>query len=226
MTSTDIPSRDPSPGLANRVARLLRHEIGDLLQSIYATTAILLDRLPAPLTHERRLISDLKSRAEVCRSELDAIVELVSPVSMNTARVDLAPLLCTALAGVRRRFPALAIQFECGSGLLVQADAHGLTGMLNLLLLAVGQDAKEAFTVQARRVDARVQCTIGRDGFGVHAEQLAWLQRPFASTQQALLGLALALMRRQLDACRGTFEVANGEKEGISVEMWFPAANP
>src|SRR5438132_3054476 len=93
-----------------RLARLLRHEVGDLLQSVYSTVAVLMERLPAEMKLERRLISDLKSRAELCKGELDGVVELVLPQEPTLDRVELLAVLGTALAPVQRRFSALQVQ--------------------------------------------------------------------------------------------------------------------
>src|SRR5207248_589699 len=72
--------------------RTLRHEVGDLLQAVYSTVAILQDRLAAGSDLERRLLGDLKARAEGCRQELDAIVDLVCPLTLSLTPVDLGQL--------------------------------------------------------------------------------------------------------------------------------------
>src|SRR5262245_25432090 len=95
--------------LAHRLARLLRHEVGDLLQSVYSTTAILLDRIPPDQALERRLLGDLKQRAELCRYELDAALDLVAQPVLSFCPLDLVPWLTSALAALRDRFPALRI---------------------------------------------------------------------------------------------------------------------
>ena len=68
------------------VARTLRHEVGDLLQTVYSTVAILQERLAADQALERRLLTDLKGRAENCRNELDAVVDLVCPLRPTHGR--------------------------------------------------------------------------------------------------------------------------------------------
>src|SRR5947209_6037422 len=86
-----------------RLARLLRHEVGDLLQSVYSTVAVLIERLPAEMKLERRLIGDLKNRAELCKGELDAAVELVMQTATVPDRIELAGLLGTLLGQVQKR---------------------------------------------------------------------------------------------------------------------------
>ena len=48
------------------VARALRHEVGDLLQSLYSTVALLQGRLPPEMELEKRLLTNLRGRAERC----------------------------------------------------------------------------------------------------------------------------------------------------------------
>ena len=70
------------PNTTQVVTRLLRHEIGDLLQSVYATVAILSDRLPgvprlgnglvrsslvlAPQRETQRLGGGVRARDQAC----------------------------------------------------------------------------------------------------------------------------------------------------------------
>src|SRR5262245_34626403 len=91
---------------SHRMARLIRHEVGDLLQSVYSTVAVLIERLPAELALERRLLSDMKNRAELCRSELDAVVDLASPGDPAAERIDLSGVFSHAVTQVRKRYPA------------------------------------------------------------------------------------------------------------------------
>jgi len=86
------------------MARLLRHEVGDLLQSIYAIVAIVLERLPTDFSLERRLVGELKGRAEVTRLQIDAVVDLVMPGQLDLTRTDLVPF---AARGPGRDSPAV-----------------------------------------------------------------------------------------------------------------------
>lgn len=102
------PLKESDPATAalhtHRMARLLRHEVGDLLQSVYSTVGILLDRLPSEFELERRLLGEMKSRAEVCKVELDGVVDLVTPLTITTDRTDLLPILQSLLVQARSAF--------------------------------------------------------------------------------------------------------------------------
>src|SRR5437764_420399 len=112
MASRDEAHPPTVPGNPHRLARLLRHEVGDLLQSVYSTVGVLLERLPAEWKLERRLLGEMKSRAELCRVELDAVVDLVSPVRPAAGRTDFLTAVHTALIQGRQRFPALQVHLE------------------------------------------------------------------------------------------------------------------
>src|SRR5436190_11403260 len=108
-----MPADNPSEAVPlaahTNLARLLRHEVGDLLQSVYTTVAVLLERLPGGLDLERRLLADLKARAETCKLELDGTVELVTPGHSTPAPLDLAALTAALIEPLRQRSPALDV---------------------------------------------------------------------------------------------------------------------
>jgi signal transduction histidine kinase len=215
-------TNDRGAPAAHRLARLLRHEVGDLLQSVYSTTAILLDRITADQSLERRLLGDLKQRAELCRLELDAALDLVSQPPPADGTLDLVPVLTTALAGLRARFPALRITEHIAGPSIVPADPRALNAALSMLLLAMGQGAKEEVRAELRPGPRQVELELRRDGFTVPAEQLGWLNEPFATTQQAVLGLALALTARAARQAGGEVQAESPREGGVCVRIQFP----
>jgi hypothetical protein len=56
-----------SPRLVETIARTLRHDVGDLLQTVYSTAGIHQTRLPRDQNLERRLLADPRTRAETCK---------------------------------------------------------------------------------------------------------------------------------------------------------------
>jgi len=204
----------------HRMARLIRHEVGDLLQSVYSTVAVLIERLPAELALERRLLSDLKSRAELCRGELDAVVDLASPAEPAAERVELAGVFAHALAQVRKRHPALHLTAQTPPPVAVVADGRGLAAATFLLLTATCSSAKSQVRVGFSPGERHVDCSLERDGYPATPEQLAWLEAPFATTQQAAFGLGLALTRRAVAG--GEVEARNVPDGGVLVRIRFP----
>jgi len=222
MSATNDRGAPAAGSAAHRLARLLRHEVGDLLQSIYSTTAILLDRLPGGQSLERRLLGDLKQRAELCRLELDAALDLVSAPPPSDGALDLVPVLTTALAGLRARFPTLRIIEHIAGPSTVPADPRALNAALSMLLLAMGQGAREELRAELRPGPQRVEVELRRDGFAVPVEQLAWLNEPFATTQQAVFGMALALTARAVRQAGGFVAAESPKEGGVCVRIQFP----
>jgi signal transduction histidine kinase len=212
----------PPPDHSHRLARLLRHEVGDLLQSVYSTVAILQERLPPELALERRLVNDLKARAEVCRGELDAVVDLASDLLVTPGRVDLGGVIGSILIQVRRRFPTLQIHFVPGETTFAGAEPRLLSSALWLLSVAICQAAQSRVQVGIYRDGPTVECRIERDGPGVSDEQLAWLRQPFATTQHVLFGLGLALVQRAVTPAGGAVQASNRDAGGIGVHIRFP----
>jgi signal transduction histidine kinase len=213
-------SQQQDPDRGHRMARLIRHEVGDLLQSVYSTVAVLLERLPHELSLERRLVADLKNRAVLCRTELDAVVDLATPAEPTEGRADLSAAFGQALSLVRKRHPALELHVQTPPAVMVVADGRALASAAFLLLTATCQAARQrvrlGFSPSARHVD----CLIERDGYPATAEQLAWLEAPFATTQHAAFGLGLALTRRAVGG--GEVEARNVPDGGVVVRIRFP----
>jgi len=212
--------QQPDAERGHRMARLIRHEVGDLLQSIYSTVAVLLERLPVGMELERRLLSDLKNRAETCRSELDAVVDLVSAAEPAVERTDLSAVFGQALAQVRRRFPNLPLAAQGAPAVQVVADGRALAPALFLLLTAFCQSARERMRVAFSPGERHVDCTLERDGYPVSPEQLTWLSAPFATTQHATFGLGLALTKRAVGG--GEVDAHNRPDGGVAVRIRFP----
>jgi signal transduction histidine kinase len=204
----------------HRMARLIRHEVGDLLQSVYSTVAVLLERLPPELALERRLVGDLKSRAELCRSELDAVVDLASPAEAAVERVDLAGVFAHALAQVRKRHPALQLTAQTPPAVAVRGDGRALPAAAFLLLAATCVAARSQVRLGFSRGERHVDCSLERDGYPATPEQFAWLEAPFATTQQAAFGLGLALTQRAVAG--GEVEARNVPDGGVLVSIRFP----
>jgi signal transduction histidine kinase len=205
------------------MARTCRHEVGGLLQTIYATVAILQDRLTGGFDLEHRLLADLKARAETCREELDGLADLVSPLHFSPSAVDLAPLTALSLPRLRARFPALQIGCDAPGPAEVWVDPRRLHQVLALLLVGVCQGAVRQVEVRVTGGPAGGEWAVRRDGPPAGQDQLVWLDRPFATTHEALLGIGLALARRVARVHGGRLEADNPTGGGFRVTLWLPA---
>jgi two-component system sensor histidine kinase MtrB len=214
----------PSQRLVETLARTLRHEVGDLLQTVYATVAILQERLGPALALEKRLLSDLRVRAETCRNELDAVHDLICPLTLNRDTFDLAEVVGGLVNAFARRFSGLRLGLETSGRAVVQGDARRLAQVGNLLLLSACQAAQKQVQVQVAG-GSEVQWSIHDDGPGASAEQLSWLTAPFSTTHHAQFGLGLALAGRVAGLHGGRVEAGN-EAGGFRVRLFLPRARP
>lgn len=204
-----------------RLARLLRHEVGDLLQSVYSTVAVLLERLPPEMALERRLTSDLKVRAEFIKEELDAAVELTSPQPPIEDNSDLAVAFAVGLALLKRRYPNLPIVGEIPPATVVMAESPLISQALSLLLIGMCQGSRKTLQITTERSPGHITCMLVREGLPMPQEQFDWLEAPFATTQQAAFGLGLALSKRALERGGGEIQAYN-RPEGVAVRLRFP----
>jgi signal transduction histidine kinase len=218
----------PSEEVLRTMARTLRHEVGDLLQTVYSTVAILHERIPAEQGLERRLLTDLKSRAENCKHELDAVVDLVCPVHLNPAPVDLSELASGLTASFSKRYPALQVRNETAGPVPVLADARRLAQVGPLLLLSACQAAQRQVWVRTRRDPAtgEAELSVTNDGPPATAEQLVWLTDPFTTTHHAQFGLGLALARRIVALHGGRVAAENLPEGGFRVRLVLPPSPP
>jgi signal transduction histidine kinase len=213
----------PAPSVpSDLVARLLRHEVGDLLQNVYAAVAILQRMLPSDAEQERRLLSDLRLRAEVCRDQLDASYDLLRPEEPELAPVDLAELADRTAAVVLPRFPDLETSCETNGRLPILADGRRLGMVMTQLLRNACQAARRSVDVRTGAVNDRVDWTVVFDAQPPTADLLAWLERPFPGVAEARYGLALALGRQLIEQHGGRLELTSGPAEGWCLRLLLP----
>ncbi len=221
MGSNEDATDAPSARLVEMVVRTLRHEIGDLLQSVYSAVAILQERLPRGPTLERTILTDLRSRAEMCKNELDATHDLVCPLSLNLDWVDLGELAAGIASSFSLRFSGLQIVCETARPLKVWADAQRLAQAGTLLMLPLCQAARSNVEIRGESPDSSgtVEWLFRSDGPPANAEQLSWLQAPFSTTRHARFGLGLAFARRLLELQGGRVTVGEGPQGGIQIAL-------
>jgi signal transduction histidine kinase len=211
------------PPLQEILARTLRHEVGDLLQTVYSTVAILQDRIPPQQALEKRLLTDLRARAETCKHELDAVHDLVCPLTLRPTTLDLTELASGLAGRFAPRFPALQVHFEAAGPVPVTADARRLSQVGHLLLLSACQNAQKHLWVRVGHRDGQqVFWSLQDDGPGANDEQMMWLNQAFSTTHQALFGLGAALARRVVEMHGGRVEAENAADGGFRITLILP----
>jgi signal transduction histidine kinase len=206
----------------------LRHEVGDLLQTVYATAAILQERLPPEWELERRIVADLRSRGEACRNLLDIVHDLVCPLLLTAEPVDLADLASTLVAAVSARNPKLEVRAEAEKTPAVVGDSKRIAQVGNLLLANACQNARRQilFRTAPGPGPGEGEWTVTDDGPGTPADQLERLFVPFATTRPGPPTLGLALAHRLVTLHGGRITAENLPGGGFRVRVIFAPAPP
>jgi signal transduction histidine kinase len=106
----------------------------------------------------------------------------------------------------------------------VPADGTRLLQLGRLLLASACQSARREIVLRTGpgKAEDEAEWTIADDGYGSTPDQLRWLETPFATTQQALSGLGLALARKIMELHGGRVTAENRPGEGFLVRMTLP----
>jgi K+-sensing histidine kinase KdpD len=210
------------------VVRTLRHEVGDLLQSVYSAVAILQERLPRGQNLEHNLLADLRSRAETCKHQLDAAHDLVCPLHLNLDWLELSELAAGIAAAFALRYPGLQIVCEAARPVKAWGDAPKLLQAGNMLTMAVCQAARSKvwLRVEGPVANGAVQWSFAHDGPAAGVEQLSWLTAPFSTTRHARFGLGLAFARRIIELQGGSVTAAAGPEGKFQIVLHLPPGPP
>ncbi len=224
MTSNTESARTPPARLVEMVVRTLRHEVGDLLQSVYSAVAILQERLPRGQNLERTILGDLRGRAEACKNELDATHDLLCPMALQLGLVELSELAAGLVASFALRPSGLQIRCDAPRPVKVWGDAQKLGQIGTLLMLALCQSARSQILtcVACREPKGEAVWSFSHDGPDADPEQLRWLNEPFGTTREARFGLGLALARRVVELHGGRIEVGASDDGGFRIALILP----
>ena len=211
--------------------RLLRHELGGFLQTVYSTVAVLQRKLPSEWDAEHAMVDNLKCQAEECKVLLDTVHDSVFPTAPLTWEpVDLGPLTHMLAARARRRYAHLDVNADAPeTPSLVMGDREQIMRLGSLLLTSACATARRRVEIrtlphaEAKEVEWLVT---GDDG---------WLPAdgdpdPLASlvlSRRGHLELGLAPARHVVDAHGGRIAVRRMPGGGQSVSVILPKpANP
>jgi signal transduction histidine kinase len=206
------------------LTRTLRHEVGDLLQTLYATVAILQRRLPADWTQERRVLADLRSRAEACKNLLDIAHDYACPLTLNYTSVDLSELTGRLVAAAERRFPKLEIKSDYRTKCTLSADEVRLAQIGELLLEHACESARKQVQVEVNCAPEEVTWAVADDGPEIGREQQEQLLTPQGATRQGRPALGLALVQKLVALQGGRIQTESATPTGFRVSVSLPRA--
>jgi signal transduction histidine kinase len=216
---------DLSRGLGEALARSLRHEIGDFLQKVYASIAILQSRLPPGWDLEREILTSLRKRAEGCKNLLDAVQDFLCPMTVTKQELDLAALAASRAAAVQTRYPQVEVTTDLPGPARVMGDAERLNEVgLALLTNACEANAHHIrVAVHAEPGSHQAEWTVRDDGPGVPSDKVPRLFEPFFTTRTAHAGLGLALAKKTVLLHEGQITARNLQNGGFEVSIRLPA---
>lgn len=228
MASMVESDRPPVRSLPEAVARTLRHEVGDLLQTIYAAVAILQRRLSPEAVIEQRILADLRNRAEGCKRLLDNVNDLVSPLSLAIEQVDLAQLTAALVAAVTPRYPKLEIRTASSSPVLLPADEKRISQVGELLLTQACEAASRQvwLRTECAVADGEVEWSVTDDRPRMSTDELAEVFRPFETIRHGNSGIKYALAQRLVQLHGGRIAAEHGPEGGLCVRVRLPAEVP
>jgi signal transduction histidine kinase len=219
---TDAPE---TRSLPEALVRSLRHEVGDLLQKVYASVAILKDRLPADRELERGVLTRLWSRAETCKHVLDAVHDFICSVSLDLQPVDLTQVADALVKSAQARLPHLQVVTEASGAAPVLADPRRVAQIGELLLCNACEAAQSRVCYRTTTEPDRheVVWSITDDGPGIPPDQANWLFSPFFTTRAGHTGLGLALAQKLVQLHGGRVSAGNLPRGGFQAQVTFPA---
>ncbi len=214
----------PVQSLPEALARTLRHEMGDFLQKVYASVAILESRLPAGANLERDLLARLRGRAESCKQFLDAVQDFLSPLNLDRGPVDLTHLARQVVEIARRRYPNVDIRVESNGAAWISADAERMLQVAEALLTNACEAARGQviFRTDCDPAGQQFEWSISDDGPGIAAHLKGYLFRPFFTTRPGHPGLGLALAQKLVSLHGGRLTVANMPGGGFCARVSMP----
>jgi signal transduction histidine kinase len=214
--------------LPEAIARTLRHEVGDLLQSVYATVAILQKRLPGDMSLEQRILTDMRARAESCKKFLDAVHDFACPFSLSYEPVDLADLAVGLIQAARKRYPNHQLEERVDGPACIPADRHRLQ-QIGEALLANACEASQRqvwFQTGPSAMPGEVEWSVADDGPGVPKEHMTKILTPFFTTRHGHAGLGLALANKIAELHGGRLSVENLSGGGFRARVVLPVEAP
>jgi signal transduction histidine kinase len=201
-----LPQESPA-----RLIGMLRHEIGDLLQTVYCTVAVLQRRLPEDWQAERTFLTDLRRRAENCREVIDAVRDFAYPLSISRDSVDFAVVVEETVRQCLEHYPHLAVRALPSPPTFVRGDFSRLSQMAWCLLCHACESARGGVETGLRTISEnnQVEWIVRDDGNKVLPERLERIFSPGYETRQGRPGIAMALARKivQMHGGEGGFEI-------------------
>ena len=208
-------------------AAVMAHEVRNPIAAIL-NAVTLLERgrtTGMPDTELHRMIAEEAGRLERLVSDLLALGRPLLPRLRETNLAEVADGVVGMLRA-RGEIQSCVVEPVQSDGSVAIADPE----LVELALLNVVRNAIQAspsdghIRVDVRSEEAdRIALSVEDDGPGVSEEVAERMLEPFFTTRATGTGIGLAVVRRVLDANRGSLTIGRSRSGGVKITLHFPA---
>jgi len=185
------------------------------------------------VTSPQDTIARIKIRMSLLNEYVTELVDFAKPPNVYPARIKLSPIISVIKESIAELGvdPNSVSSSNIDEGLEITADEGRLVLILKSLVLngieAIGTSKKaqiEIAGISQNYDKARgVLLSVEDNGPGFFEKIVTHIFDPFFSTKEASTGLGLTLVKKYVDAHRGTIMISSsGKLGGAKVEMFFP----
>lgn len=218
----EVDGRAPPRDTIEEVWRVVRHEVGDFLQTVYAMTALLQRRLPPEAQEDREMVANLRARAEGCKYLLEGTHEFLAPRTLACCEVNLSALARKLVTAAAPRHASLEMLATSVNEVCCWGDPNLLAHCGSLLLAHACAGAQQRVEFHARQQETGAEWLIMDDGPCLGSVQLETLFDVGGRNRQGRLVLDLPLARKIVVLHQGQVSASNLFSGGLSIEVRLP----
>ena len=205
-----------------QVVASIGHELRNPL-GVAESSVFLLEKRVGTDPSARKHLQRIGEQIAVANGIVGALLDLVRDRPMDAQPLILSEVVESAVDRVPRP-EGIKIQVRPLDGLRVMGDAAQLRQLfVNLVQNAVDACGDSGqVTIEARRVDGRVEISVEDTGHGLDASVRARLFEPLITTKSKGIGLGLALVKRIAERHGGTIGHATPPTRGARFVLTLP----
>jgi signal transduction histidine kinase len=223
MDRARLNGSDSAQGGNDVLVRTVRHEVGDLLQTVYATAAILQKRLGPERELELRVLSDMRNRAESCKHFLDLAHDLACEFALELAPLDLAELVRSSIQHFQQKYCGCRVSLESVDEVVVEGDARRLGQVIDQMLAHAGEIATLIrCRLEQSPENKQIEWIVWDNGPALNDDQERKIFTPRYTTRYGRPGFGLALARKLVHLHGGTIAAKSESGGGLCVRVALP----
>jgi two-component system sensor histidine kinase HydH len=224
---TELVQRERLAALGEAAA-VMAHEVRNPIASILNARTLLQKDATDP-SAQKALLHVIGEEALRLERLVSDLLDLGRPLTPRVKSVDLHELAKTSVGVLGARGEAGGIQVvveQPATRVLAEIDPE----LTQLALWNVLRNAAQASPAGKRVVvavamrDDRCALIVDDEGPGFPADKVERILEPFHTTRATGTGIGLAVVRRVVEACRGTIEIGTSPSGGGRFVMVFPGA--